>query len=1019
MIDRLKKGDSYRPGECVLESAAGPSANTEHDTIIRLGALELLGNISSGRLSTTDKDPFPHQLALQQYVRRTEGRDGPRRLLIADEVGLGKTVEVGLILRDILLARGQANSFRCLYLTSGGLVDDAAAKLRDVLNGVVDGENLVNTVESFRSYGSSSTFGVHVASTHAARLYVERDSKHKLPKGVQPDIVIIDECHHASSGGDLAGIAVTSRTATQTYLAVKQLFSGEFWGESKPPRLGILMSATPFRSHEQFINLLRLLTDGVAERDDRTFNAYARGVDSQRLRGVLQGEESAAGIVWRRQSDPGVVSWSGGRIFPNLTVRRPHSDSEGLTPRLPEPSKAFLLLVDRIKTTITRITSIHGQRFNGLMRVHLEKMLTSSSLAGACWLFTWAVRRCEWANKKDSFSKDTSLGTEGLRRLILLISQRIATSDPKSESKHADVNFPSQNFMFKAKSLGQAKIVDDIYDYSKSLRKTDSDEELWVATNDEIVEVVRLAEALLGVVQEGEAIEGAQDLKLDWLKKMLEMHPDERFILFTESLQTCEVLKNELGKRAVVIEGCMEKHKRLESVEQLRDPKGSARILLATSAADEGIDLQIASKVIHWDMSASPATLMQRNGRAARLGQVRDVEAYYLVLKGTHEERRDTSLRSRFAQLGIDDESMKSRILGSLTEEEEQQLHQAIADNNDRAAGQILSNAKRDNELMDKHLAEIQAKIEPAQVLSRMDLAERLQRWKKIGLPQSGLGELQYDFEAIAWQKPVFEATSRFEVAISPTAKITDKETEQTFVFDPEFFVFGPKTKSKRPKLAGLPPWLNKEGRFGKQTIQPYNKSDLLGQLFHRFARLNSADFLTLSRSSLSDTEIPTNACWLLFCTHPLRDVENVLPTGTRPYLTYYTFTEVTPGITPVPLVDEGADADEVHKVIDSAELFALSGLCLDETPSEILQSCKDASRSIRTWVESVTKFGRESFLDDEKFFIPIPVALVRITDDAVELQPIEAQTAEEHTLETELTEHLPTGQDNQQNVPA
>lgn len=98
---------------------------------MRLGALELLTNIFSGRITANDKDPFPHQLALQQYMKTHEGQ--VQRLLVADEVGLGKTIEIGLVLRDILIARGQIDKFRCLYLTKGGLLTDVQSKLRSVI----------------------------------------------------------------------------------------------------------------------------------------------------------------------------------------------------------------------------------------------------------------------------------------------------------------------------------------------------------------------------------------------------------------------------------------------------------------------------------------------------------------------------------------------------------------------------------------------------------------------------------------------------------------------------------------------------------------------------------------------------------------------------------------------------------------------------------------------------------------------------------------------------------------------
>jgi Type III restriction enzyme, res subunit len=365
---------------------------------MRLGALELLANLSSGRLSTTNKDPFPHQLALQQYLRKPPRHDGLRRILIAEEVGLGKTIEVGLILRDILLSRGRLEGFSCLYLTSGGLVEDAADKLRDVLSGLIDGVHIVATVSSFREYGSENTFGVHVASMHAARLYVADDRKSALPRKVRPQIVIIDECHHAASEGDLAGVEIRRQIATQTYMAAKQLLAGEFWMDSEAPQLAILMSATPFRSGAQFVNLLRLLTNGVERPGKAPFDAFDAHVQTGDLRSMLQDEQTAASVVWRRQSDESVHSWSGNRIFPNLTVLRPHQvlSNDPDTPRLPQPSGQFLELLSLVKSTVAKIARTHNQGFGGFAIAQLEKKLTSSSIAGACWLFSWAVRHCQW-----------------------------------------------------------------------------------------------------------------------------------------------------------------------------------------------------------------------------------------------------------------------------------------------------------------------------------------------------------------------------------------------------------------------------------------------------------------------------------------------------------------------------------------------------------------------------------------------------------------------------------------------
>lgn len=87
---RLAGQNGYYPGESAL---GGTAEHSGIKTVMRLGALEILANIFSGRVTAggeDHKDPFPHQLALQQYMN-THGNK-VQRLLIADEVGLGKTI---------------------------------------------------------------------------------------------------------------------------------------------------------------------------------------------------------------------------------------------------------------------------------------------------------------------------------------------------------------------------------------------------------------------------------------------------------------------------------------------------------------------------------------------------------------------------------------------------------------------------------------------------------------------------------------------------------------------------------------------------------------------------------------------------------------------------------------------------------------------------------------------------------------------------------------------------------------
>jgi superfamily II DNA or RNA helicase len=80
---------------------------------------------------------------------------------------------------------------------------------------------------------------------------------------------------------------------------------------------------------------------------------------------------------------------------------------------------------------------------------------------------------------------------------------------------------------------------------------------------------------------------------------------------------------------------------------------GRVDVLIATDLASEGLNLQRAAVVIHYDLPWNPVRLDQRNGRAHRIGQRRaSVEAYYFVpvpdLCGVHAiALRKTRLRAR------------------------------------------------------------------------------------------------------------------------------------------------------------------------------------------------------------------------------------------------------------------------------------------------------------------------------------------------------------------------------------
>jgi superfamily II DNA or RNA helicase len=144
-----------------------------------------------------------------------------------------------------------------------------------------------------------------------------------------------------------------------------------------------------------------------------------------------------------------------------------------------------------------------------------------------------------------------------------------------------------------------------------------------------------------------QADEKAKEL-IAWLENNIRPNgnwTDQRVIIFTEFRATQKWLFELLAargfardERLLLLFGGMPKDKReeIEAAFQARPDQANVRILLATDAASEGIDLQNhCSKLIHYEIPWNPNRLEQRNGRIDRHGQRADeVQIFHFVPAG-------------------------------------------------------------------------------------------------------------------------------------------------------------------------------------------------------------------------------------------------------------------------------------------------------------------------------------------------------------------------------------------------
>jgi superfamily II DNA or RNA helicase len=124
---------------------------------------------------------------------------------------------------------------------------------------------------------------------------------------------------------------------------------------------------------------------------------------------------------------------------------------------------------------------------------------------------------------------------------------------------------------------------------------------------------------------------------------------DEPAIVFTEYRDTLAWLARQLSEPALQLHGGLSRRERLAAVDAFT--RGDARLLLATDAAGEGLNLHHRCRVvINLELPWNPMRLEQRIGRVDRIGQQRAVHAFHLVGANTGETTLLDELRARIAR---------------------------------------------------------------------------------------------------------------------------------------------------------------------------------------------------------------------------------------------------------------------------------------------------------------------------------------------------------------------------------
>ncbi|MFF7876150.1 DISARM system SNF2-like helicase DrmD [Streptomyces californicus] len=582
------------PGRRVLPAGSLPDASTgAYDSPNRLAAF--LDAVRWSAVASADartlQAPFRSGVAVEPYqlepVSRAVG--APRvNLLLADDVGLGKTIEAGLVVQELML-RGRAR--RTAVVCPAGLTlkwrDEMAEKFGLEFT-IVDSEHCARLR---RTHGTAANpFRVHpltivslpwLRGQKAQRLLDEvigapeesSDGEHKRFF----DLLVLDEAHHVAPAAPKQVYAVDSQ---QTKLIRRLVPHFEH---------RLFLSATPHNGYpESYTALLELIDD----------QRFARGVDPDK--------EALKDTVVRR-------------------LKSTVTNADG-TPRF-RTRKQRELSVDY--TTEER--AVH--RLLGEFAEQRRRKLTPKARGGrrAADLVTLLL-------KKRLFSSPAAF----LHTVQVYLSHLEDTGSARGRTAADDVPDWLEEFVDLVADLDDTGLVDaedDALTRSTSLTPAEDGQEL-----DLLQDMERWALTH----------EAAPDSKAEVLIAELKAvcRPDgkywtnERVVVFTEYRDTQKWLHDLLQQEKLTDGGRVERlHGGLSAEERERirlgfqaDPsreEGRVRILLATDAAGEGIDLQNhCHRLINYDIPFNPNKLEQRIGRIDRWGQKHDPEITHFIGSG-------------------------------------------------------------------------------------------------------------------------------------------------------------------------------------------------------------------------------------------------------------------------------------------------------------------------------------------------------------------------------------------------
>ena len=550
-------------------------------------------------------DIKPHQVSVVHKVITNY----PHRFLLCDEVGLGKTIEAGMALKE-LRARGGAR--RVLVIAPPNLVRQWQFEMKSKFN---ESFAVLNTeyVKAMAAQGQTGNPFTYWDNVICSAAWLSAPQRATQCAAVDWDLVIVDEAHHARSHRN--GNRVTT---TRLYRLVRNLAAPEHFA-----RRGILfLTATPMQLNTHEIYSLVELLDPALFPSEKHFEEHRKEIPGlsylvERLtkQGFPLPDEPEETTVER------VAGWL--ELDETEAQRRLSAGPESVKILAGELSNLHLLSAVMIRN---RKAVVGGFMPRSAYRWEVDLTDEERTALEAVEEYVQnGFQMAEGAN-------DSAVG------FVMVTFQKLMASSIAAVKHSLLRRFHSLEQV--SKKVANQQSVDEMEDrLDDDVNASEVVESVGTIPNSEGKELSLLKETL--EVLNRIKSDSKSLVLLERLAELFGDFPNEKVIVFTQFRETQRYLEEQLTARGWgvnLFHGQMKPEDKDSAVDRFKNGSG-AQILISTEAGGEGRNFQFCHYLVNYDLPWNPMRVEQRIGRVDRIGQENAISIFNLWVKDTIEAR--------------------------------------------------------------------------------------------------------------------------------------------------------------------------------------------------------------------------------------------------------------------------------------------------------------------------------------------------------------------------------------------